>query len=86
MVQEGRVRLPTEDEVGAMFLANTQILPAAGYEQYEISNFARRSQGGEADSGDYRCRHNLIYWRYQDYLGLGLAAASTLPGAAGSTW
>ena len=80
MVQEGRVRLPSEDEVSAMFLANTQILPAAGYEQYEISNFARRVRASEATSGDYRCRHNLIYWQYQDYLGLGLAAASTLAG------
>jgi len=80
MVEEGTLRLPAEDEVGAMFLAYTQILPAAGYEQYEIANFARRSQAGEADSGDYRCRHNLIYWQYRDYLGLGLAAASTIDG------
>ena len=83
MVQEGRVRLPSEDEASAMFMANTQILPAAGYEQYEISNFARRSRAGDAWSGDYRCRHNLIYWQYQDYLGLGLAAASTV---AGQRW
>ncbi|HHW11851.1 MAG TPA: radical SAM family heme chaperone HemW [Firmicutes bacterium] len=80
MVREGRVRLPTDDEVSAMFMANTRILPAAGYKQYEISNFARRPRAGEAASGDYRCRHNLIYWRYQDYLGLGLAAVSTVAG------
>lgn len=80
MVQEGRVRLPTEDEVSAMFLTNTQLLPAAGYDQYEISNFARRPKGDEATGGNYQCRHNLIYWRYQDYLGLGVAAASTLAG------
>ena len=80
MVQEGRVRLPTEDEVSAMFLTNTQLLPAAGYDQYEISNFARRPKGDEATGGNYQCRHNLIYWRYQDYLGLSVAAASTLAG------
>lgn len=83
MVQAGQVRLPGEEEVSAMFLANTQILPAAGYEQYEISNFSRRPPPGTAKSGtegdgDYRCRHNLIYWQYGDYLGLGLAAVSTL--------
>ncbi|NLM38292.1 MAG: radical SAM family heme chaperone HemW [Firmicutes bacterium] len=80
MVRAGRVRLPTDDEVSAMFMANVRILPAAGYEQYEIANFARRPRAGEAADGDYRCRHNLIYWRYQDYLGLGLAAASTVAG------
>lgn len=80
MVREGRVRLPSEDEVSAMFLAATRFLPAAGYEQYEIANFARRPRAGETGRCDYRCRHNLIYWRYQDYLGLGLAAASTVAG------
>jgi oxygen-independent coproporphyrinogen-3 oxidase len=42
-------------------------LQAAGYEQYEISNFAR--------SG-HRCAHNLNYWANGDYVGLGVGAAS----------
>ena len=85
MVEAGQVRLPDEEEVSAMFLANTRILPAAGYEQYEISNFARRPAPEDAGNkgegpATYRCRHNLIYWQYGDYLGLGLAAVSTLAG------
>ena len=44
---------------------------AAGFEQYEISNFARPGR---------RCRHNCIYWRNQPYLGFGLSAASYLNG------
>lgn len=58
--------LPEETEV-AMFSGTQDILAAAGYTQYEISNYAR--------SG-YRCRHNLTYWRGGDYLGVGAGAHS----------
>lgn len=80
LLDAGQLTLPGEEETGAMFLWNTEFLPQAGYEQYEISNFARRSAAG---ADDYRCRHNLAYWRYADYLGLGLAAYS---GIAGRRW
>jgi oxygen-independent coproporphyrinogen-3 oxidase len=43
-------------------------LEAAGYRRYEVSNFARPG---------HECRHNLAYWRGEDYLGLGAAAVST---------
>ncbi|HEV3156488.1 MAG TPA: radical SAM family heme chaperone HemW [Candidatus Baltobacteraceae bacterium] len=46
-------------------------LPAAGYEQYEISNFARPG---------FRCRHNENYWADGEYLGLGVGAAAHLDG------
>ncbi|NLI75032.1 MAG: coproporphyrinogen III oxidase family protein [Candidatus Riflebacteria bacterium] len=45
-----------------------EALAAAGFEHYEISNFARPGS---------RCRHNLGYWHQQDYLGLGPAAVGT---------
>jgi len=65
--QRGVLRpLPEETEV-AMFTGTQEILSAAGYVQYEISNYAR--------SG-YRCRHNLTYWRGGDYLGVGAGAHS----------
>jgi oxygen-independent coproporphyrinogen-3 oxidase len=46
-------------------------LEAAGYERYEISNFALPG---------HECRHNQAYWRGEDYLGIGAAAVSTLGG------
>ncbi|NLW56863.1 MAG: radical SAM family heme chaperone HemW [Firmicutes bacterium] len=79
-LEAGELNLPGEEETSAMFLLNTEFLPEAGYQQYEISNFARRPT---AEGGDYRSRHNLTYWRYADYLGLGLAAYS---GMAGRRW
>ncbi len=59
-----------EDLEADMFLATMDTLGAAGYEQYEISNYAR--PGCES-------RHNLIYWRNQPYIGVGPSAAGCVP-------
>lgn len=59
--------LPNEDEVAEMYLAAVQRLADNGFAQYEISNFAR---GGKT------CRHNLKYWRCEEYIGIGPAAHS----------
>jgi putative oxygen-independent coproporphyrinogen III oxidase len=61
----GAFTLPDEDEAAAMFELTQTRLAAAGLPAYEISNHA---QPGAA------CRHNLIYWRYQDYVGIGPGA------------
>ena len=61
--------LPTEDEVYRITKLTQQYLEQAGYVQYEISNFAR--PGCE-------CVHNVGYWTRENYLGLGLGAASLL--------
>jgi len=66
-IRSGRAQLPEDEEQAAMFLHGAAYLNECGFEQYEISNFAR--------SG-YRCRHNLGYWHGFDYLGLGPAAVS----------
>lgn len=63
------VALPTEDEVYQMTKMTEQVLKEAGYEHYEISNFARKG---------YACRHNIGYWERANYLGLGLGAASLM--------
>lgn len=59
--------LPTEDEVYRIYKLTQQYLAQAGYEQYEISNFARPG---------FECEHNIGYWTRANYLGLGLGAAS----------
>ncbi len=58
-----------EVELEWQFLHVLEALPAAGIAQYEISNFAR--------SG-YECRHNLAYWEYKPYVGLGAAAVESV--------
>lgn len=61
--------LPTEDEVYRITKLTQQYLVQAGYEQYEISNFAQPG---------FECMHNIGYWTRENYLGLGLGAASLL--------
>ncbi len=63
--------LPDEDNVSDMYADMGEILTKHGYHKYEISNFAR--DGRES-------RHNLKYWRCEDYLGLGAAAHSYFGG------
>lgn len=67
----GRIR-PTDEDLDAdLFLLTIDRLAAAGYEQYEISNYAR--PGGQ-------CLHNLRYWRNLPGVGLGPSAAGYLDG------
>ena len=71
LVSDGILKLPTEDEVVAMMRLAMGYLPSQGYEQYEISNYAR--------SG-FSSVHNLGYWCGRDYLGFGSGAYSTIYG------
>lgn len=64
----GRVTAADEETERAMYEATIDRLAEAGYERYEISNFAR------AGTRDLRSRHNLAYWEWRDYLGLGAGA------------
>ena len=57
--------LPEHDACADMQLAIEEALAAAGYEHYETSAFARPG---------HRCRHNLNYWEFGDYLGIGAGA------------
>ena len=71
LVADGR-RDPTDDDVQAdRYTIADARLGAAGYQWYEISNWAR--PGGA-------CRHNLAYWRGGDYLAIGCAAHGNLGG------
>ncbi|KAF8067246.1 hemW [Scenedesmus sp. PABB004] len=59
--------LPEEPEAAAMFELASSLLTAAGYEHYEISNYARPG---------HRSRHNQVYWACRPYHAFGLGAAS----------
>ena len=61
----GDWRLPDDDRAGALYEATGARLAEADFAAYEISNYARAE--GE-------CRHNLTYWRYGDYIGIGPGA------------
>lgn len=61
----GGFALPDEETSAAMFEQTQARLERAGMPAYEISNHARPGAA---------CRHNLIYWRYQDYVGIGPGA------------
>ena len=69
--EAGRVRAVDEDAEAEMYLATMETLEAAGYRQYEISNYARPGR---------ECRHNLRYWHNLPGVGLGPSAASYLDG------
>lgn len=67
MAQEGKLQLPDEDTDREMYHMTKRILQRAGYERYEISNYAREGR---------QCLHNWGYWIGRDYLGMGLGASS----------
>ena len=67
-LQRGEFRENT-DQDAAFFERGVKLLSAAGYGQYEISNYAKPERA---------CRHNIAYWEGADYLGLGPSAWSTI--------
>jgi len=75
-VAVGRVPAPDPDAQADQYEWTQERLAAAGYEHYEISNWAWPG---------HRCRHNLTYWRCGEYLGLGAGAHSYLGGVRFAT-
>jgi oxygen-independent coproporphyrinogen-3 oxidase len=69
--QEGRIIPGDEDLCADMYEYADELLPAAGYENYEISNWALPG---------HQCRHNLTYWHNLPYLGMGAGAYSSYGG------
>lgn len=69
-----RPPLPDDDTAWAMQEAIRAELAQAGYRPYEVSNYARPG---------FECRHNLNYWTYGDYLGIGAGAHAKLTEDAG---
>ena len=70
-VQKGQLPEPDPDVVADQYEWTRDRLALAGYEQYEISNWARPGLA---------CRHNLVYWRAEPYIGVGAGAHSFFAG------
>lgn len=70
-VERGEWQPLSEDEEADQYLLVCERLSEAGFQQYEISNFAREG---------FACRHNLRYWENGSYVGTGLGASGSLPG------
>ncbi|HGJ5864055.1 MAG TPA: radical SAM family heme chaperone HemW [Arsenophonus nasoniae] len=66
--------LPNDDALWDIFSQGHQLLNKAGYQQYEISGYAKPG---------YQCQHNLNYWRFGDYLGIGCGAHGKISFADG---
>ncbi|PHY19076.1 radical SAM family heme chaperone HemW [Caulobacter sp. BP25] len=69
-VGRGTLKVPDEDLAATLFETTQEVLEGAGFDAYEVSNHAR----GEAA----RSRHNLVYWRGVDYVGVGPGAHGRL--------
>ncbi len=69
--QPGISPLPTETATVEMYQMAQQVLTQAGYQHYEISNYAKPG---------YQCRHNRVYWENCPYYGFGMGAASYVNG------
>jgi oxygen-independent coproporphyrinogen-3 oxidase len=69
LARSGALKIPDDDRAVALYEATQEISEAAGLPAYEISNHARAGA---------QSRHNLIYWRYGDYAGVGPGAHGRL--------
>ena len=58
-------QLPSEEIIDTIFEQNVALLTKAGYQRYEVSAYAKQGQ---------ECKHNLNYWRFGDYIGIGAGA------------
>lgn len=79
-VRRGEVTMPDDDETADKYLLADEVLTAAGLGWYELSNWASDEAA--------RCRHNVLYWRGDDWWGVGPGAHSHLrqtadPGTGG---
>jgi oxygen-independent coproporphyrinogen-3 oxidase len=81
----GQVTPMDEESERAMYGQVIERLAQAGFEHYEVSNWARREEDGSAGgarlgASPFRCLHNLLYWKNANWLGIGPAAASHVDG------
>lgn len=63
--RDGQIQMPDSELAASMYQLTESVVGSHGYNAYEISNYARIGQ---------ECLHNMQYWRYGDYLGIGPGA------------
>jgi oxygen-independent coproporphyrinogen-3 oxidase len=80
-LEKGKLRLQSEDDAVSMYFHAAKKLGEAGFEHYEVSNYAKSVNGlggGPGRGLGRRSMHNVNYWRRGEYLGLGASAHSFL--------
>lgn len=80
-VETGKVDEPDDDDAGELYELALERLAARGYAQYEVSNWAKLTEGDApavSSLPQLACRHNLLYWRNGEYAGIGPGAHSHL--------
>ena len=70
-IKSGQLSPPSEDDLAGMYCSAQQLLAKSGYTRYEISNWSKPG---------FESQHNLTYWRFKPYLGIGAGAASFFEG------
>ena len=68
-IKSGELKLPSEEKTIKFYDYCVKFLKKHGYFRYEVSNFSKLG---------YECKHNLVYWNLQNYLGLGLSSHSKI--------
>ena len=71
LVLDGKVRMQNDDYDAELYEMTIDFLTSHGFQQYEVSNFAKPG---------FECRHNNAYWRYKDYLSFGTSSHSFMNG------
>ncbi len=66
LYENDKLKLPTEEEERKMYHLAKKILEENGFNQYEISNYAKEGK---------ECRHNLAYWNMDNWIGVGISSS-----------
>jgi oxygen-independent coproporphyrinogen-3 oxidase len=77
-VETGKVDAPDDDVAAEHYELAISRLDAAGYVHYEVSNWAKPGQAPQGVNPAHASNHNLLYWRNQEYIGIGPGAHSHL--------
>jgi len=75
-IKRGLTAMPDEDLAAEIYEVLCNQARGAGYEQYEISNFALSPVAGEKRAADFKSKHNLKYWTGSPFYGMGCGAHS----------